>query len=65
MNAPFQPLGRLLRRAEVEKEVGLSRSTIYDRMEKGTFPRGRIVGKRARRWPSEEIERWKQEQPTG
>lgn len=30
---------RLLRRAEVERRVGLKRSAIYERVAKGTFPR--------------------------
>jgi prophage regulatory protein len=45
-------VGSILRRREVERIVGLSRSTIYQRMKDGTFPRavplgGRIVGWRA------------------
>lgn len=44
--------GAILRRKKVEQVVGLSRSTIYQRMKDGTFPRqvslgGRIVGWRA------------------
>lgn len=58
-----RPVGRLLHRKEVEAEVGLSRSTIYERMAAGTFPRPRRVGKRAVRWPELEIERWKRSQP--
>lgn len=53
------PIGRLLKRREVEHETGLSRSTIYDKMEKGTFPKPRRIGPRGVRWPSEAIERWK------
>jgi len=29
----------LLRRTEVERRVGLKRSAIYERMDRGTFPR--------------------------
>ncbi len=44
---------RILRRREVEARTGLSRSTIYRRMQAGTFPLaiplgGRLVGWRAR-----------------
>lgn len=60
-----RPIGRLLRRKEVEAEVGLCRSAIYARMKAGTFPTGRIVGKRARRWPESEVEAWKRGQPPG
>lgn len=59
----IEPLGRLLRRKEVEAQTGLSRSTIYARMADGSFPRPRRIGPKAVRWPSEAIERWKREQP--
>jgi prophage regulatory protein len=44
---------RIMRRREVEARTGLSRSTIYRRMQAGTFPPaiplgGRLVGWRAR-----------------
>ncbi|QDK32541.1 helix-turn-helix transcriptional regulator [Sphingomonas sp. IC081] len=58
-----RPLGPLLRRPEVERETGLSRSTIYERMDAGTFPRPRRIGRRAVAWPATEIEAWKAEQP--
>ncbi|MEX3916431.1 helix-turn-helix transcriptional regulator [Paraburkholderia sp. BR10872] len=43
---------RVLRRRQVEERTGLSRSTIYRRMQAGTFPLaiplgGRLVGWRA------------------
>lgn len=57
------PLGPLLRRPEVERETGLSRSTIYERMQAGTFPQPLRVGPRAVRWPANEIEEWKRAQP--
>jgi prophage regulatory protein len=63
-DAPVRaPLGPLLRRPEVERETGLSRSTIYERMEAGTFPRPRRIGARAVAWPASEIEAWKAAQP--
>ncbi len=40
----------LLRRKEVEKMVGLSRTTIYDRIAAGTFPAPIKCGERAVRW---------------
>lgn len=57
------PLGPLLRRPEVERQTGLSRSTIYEKMEAGTFPRPRRIGRRAVAWPQAEIEAWKAAQP--
>lgn len=48
---------RLLRLADVKARVGMSRSTIYDRIAKGDFPRpvplGTIVG-----WVESEVEDW-------
>ena len=58
-----QSIGPLLRRPEVERETGLSRSSIYALMEAGTFPRPRRIGLRAVAWASAEIEAWKSEQP--
>lgn len=51
----------ILRRKQVEKRTGLSRSTIYARIAEGTFPRpidlggGRAVG-----WIESEIDAWLQ-----
>ncbi|ARU15935.1 helix-turn-helix transcriptional regulator [Croceicoccus marinus] len=58
-----QSIGPLLRRPEVERETGLSRSSIYARMELGTFPRPRRIGLRAVAWPAAEVEAWKAQQP--
>ena len=52
---------RILRRKQVESRTGLSRSTIYSRIQEGSFPRpidlggGRAVG-----WIEAEIEAWLQ-----
>ena len=45
----------LLRRAEVEKRTGLSRSAIYRLMREEKFPAPVKIGKRAVRWPQSEI----------
>ncbi len=52
MSDSIRIAGAILRRKQVEQVVGLSRSTIYQRIKDGTFPRpislgGRIVGWRA------------------
>ena len=52
------PVIRFLRRPEVEARTGLSRSTIYSAMDRGTFPRPRRIGKRAVAWREGDIERW-------
>jgi len=57
------PLGAFLRRPEVERETGLSRSTIYERIAAGTFPKPRRIGPRAVAWPASQIEAWKAARP--
>ena len=53
----------ILRRRQVEKRVGLTRSPLYARIKAGTFPKpvqlgvGRAVG-----WLEHEIEEWLAEQ---
>jgi len=49
----------LLRRPEVERQVGLKRSAIYQRMAEGTFPRPVRIGRSAVAWRASEIEKWK------
>ena len=49
---------RLLRRPEVEKLTGLSRSSIYALMDRGEFPRPRRIGQRAVAWDAATLERW-------
>lgn len=46
----------ILRRPEVEKRTGLSRSTIYRRIEQGTFPAPVLLGIRAVGWIEAEID---------
>ncbi len=48
----------ILRRKQVEKQTGLSRSTIYLRIQNGTFPRPIKLGARAVGWLENEIEAW-------
>ncbi len=49
---------RFLRRPEVEARTGLSRGTIYTKMNERTFPRPMRIGKRAVAWKEEDIDRW-------
>ncbi len=52
-----------LRRPAVEEITGLSRSTIYDLMSKGDFPRPvRLTGK-AVAWPESAIADWLAQRP--
>ena len=48
----------ILRRKQVEKRTGLSRSTIYLGIQNGTFPRPINLGTRAVGWLENEIEEW-------
>ena len=48
----------ILRRKQVEKRTGLSRSTIYLRIQGGTFPQPVNLGGRAVGWLENEIEAW-------
>lgn len=46
------------RRTEVESITGLSRSTIYDMMARGDFPRPVRIGAKAVAWPESKISKW-------
>lgn len=49
---------KLLRRADVEARTGLSRSTIYAWMEKGSFPKPMKLGARLVAWRETDIDAW-------
>jgi len=49
---------RLIRRPEVEKRTGLSRSTIYDWLKRGEFPLPVKLGKRLVAWREGDITAW-------
>ena len=55
---------RLLRRKQVEQAIGLSRSTIYARLDKNsphydpTFPRPITLGSMSVAWVEAEIQNW-------
>ena len=63
MLQPSEMPSEFLRRNAVEAMTGLSRSGIYDLMEKNNFPRPVRVGKKAVRWKSEEVRRWMDSRP--
>jgi prophage regulatory protein len=59
---------RFLRRPEVERQTGLSRSSIYRLMELPEddplhLPRPRRIARRAVAWPQSEIDAWKARRP--
>ena len=49
---------KLLRRPKVQEITGLSRSAIYDQMERGVFPRPLRIGARAVAWRESDILEW-------
>ena len=50
----------LLRIAEVEKQSGMARSTIYKRMADGTFPEPVKLSSRQVRWRQSDVTRWRE-----
>lgn len=48
----------ILRRKQVQTRTGLSRSTIYQRISDGTFPKPVCLGARAVGWIESEIDAW-------
>jgi len=49
---------RLIRLPEVKRRTGLSRSTIYDLMDRGVFPLSVQIGLRMVAWVETEIDAW-------
>jgi prophage regulatory protein len=55
-------IDRFMRRPAVEAATGLAKSTIYLKMNEGTFPRPVPVGRRAVAWRQSDIAAWQQQQ---
>ena len=53
---------RFLRREDVERITGLSRSTLYALMALGKFPRQFKISGRAAAWSEREIAEWQAKQ---
>ena len=51
-----------LRRPEVERRTGLSRSTLYDKMDTGEFPKPIRLSGRSVAWLESEIADWMAQQ---
>ena len=56
-------LEKYYRRTEVEEITGLSRSTIYDMMNRGEFPRPVRLTAKAVGWPESLIRGWLESRP--
>lgn len=54
---------KTLRRPQVEELVGLSRSTLYEMMSRGEFPRPLRIGKRAVAWKQSTVIEWLSQRP--
>jgi len=52
---------RLIRGPEVRSQVGLSNSTIYNKIKEGTFPKPIKIGERAKAWDSFAVDEWVEE----
>lgn len=50
--------GRLIRLPEVMSRVGLKRSSIYQRMSEGRFPKSRSLGPKCAVWVEAEVDAW-------
>lgn len=49
---------RIMRLPEVQRRTGLSRSTIYVRLDQGRFPKPVSLGARAVGWIESEVDEW-------
>ncbi len=58
MAIQIQTALNILRRKQVEKRVGLSRSTIYAKIANGEFPAPIALGARAVGWLESDINAW-------
>lgn len=49
---------RFIRLPIVLDRTGLTRATVYEMMDRGTFPKAVKIGTRAIAWPEEEVQAW-------
>ena len=59
---PPRAAGTLLRRKEVTALLGISNTSLYQRIAEGTFPAQVRIGPRAVRWRYEEVIAWRNAQ---
>lgn len=52
------PHHQILRRKQVEARIGLKKSTLYQRVADGTFPKPVSLGLRAVGWVEAEVNSW-------
>ena len=51
-------MDRLLRLAKVKEVTGLGKTTVYELMAEGRFPRPYQLGRQAVGWKSSEVQAW-------
>lgn len=51
----------ILRLPDVKRKTGQSRSTIYDKVQRGEFPAPVRIGERAVGWVEAEVDTWVKE----
>ena len=51
-------LTQILRRRQLEEQLGLSRSAIYQMVADGLFPKPIKLGRRAVGWRADDVENW-------
>jgi len=56
--------GRFLKLREVKEKTSLAGSTIYRKMDEGTFPRPRKLSDACVRWMESDIEMWMENLPS-
>lgn len=61
MAAQIQTALTILRRKQVEARIGLSRSTIYEAVATGTFPKPIKLGAQSVGWIEAEVDAWLRE----
>jgi len=49
---------RIMKRPAVEDVTGLSRSSIYEKMKTGTFPKNIKLSERSVGWLAHEVQEW-------
>jgi len=55
---PAETASRILRLRAVLERTGLSRSTLYRKIERGTFPKQIRISERCVGWREGDLERW-------
>ncbi len=58
MATQVQPSPAILRRPQVQARIGLSRSTLYNRIRTGAFPAPISLGGKAVGWIESEVDAW-------